>query len=193
MLLGIVFHVRGNMRHVIRALGTVLCVFPALWAADLTVILDFETAHSAQSVAEMKVETEKLLTASGMSVGWRTVGTFRQGESFPKIAVVKFKGQCELTPFMPAAPQNGAPLGFTYRVDGRMTPFGEVECDQIRGTLGAARLGAAGDQRDVLFGRALGRVLAHELFHILSGSEAHAKQGVMQKYLSAAKLVGDRI
>jgi hypothetical protein len=68
-----------------------------------------------------------------------------------------------------------------------------VECDRVRGTLGEAHIAGTAEERDVLYGRALGRVLAHELFHILSGSKAHSKQGVMQKYLSAAKLVGEHL
>lgn len=181
------------MRPVFCALGTVLCAFPALYGADLTVVLDFETSHSARSVAEMKAETEKLLTASGVRVDWRSFNAFVAGESFPNLAVVKFKGQCELTPIVPPAPENGAPLGFTYRLDGRITPFSEVECDRIRGILGEARVAAAGRERDLMYGRALGRVLAHELLHILSGSAAHTKHGVMQKYLSAAELTEDSL
>ena len=181
------------MRHVICAFGTLLCTVPGLTAADLTVFLDFESAHSARSVAEMKVETEKLLAASGVSIGWRTVDGFRLGESFPKIAVIKLSGQCTLTSFQPAVPENDTRLGFTYRTDGAIIPFGEVECNEIRATLSAAHLAAAGDTGDALLGRAMGRVLAHELFHMLSGSAAHSKQGLMQKYLSAAKLVGDRM
>jgi hypothetical protein len=179
------------MRPVICALTTVLCVFPVLSGADLTVVLDFETRHSARSVAEMKAEAERLLTASGVSVDWRPFDGFVRGESFPKLAVVEFKGQCELTPIVTPAPENGAPLGFTYETDGSISPFSEVECDRVRGTLGEGRLEAAGGQRDVIYGRALGRVLAHELIHILSGSPAHAKHGVMQKYLSAEELVGE--
>jgi hypothetical protein len=181
------------MRPVICASGTVLCVFSVLCGADLTVVLDFEATHSARSVAEMKAETEKLLTASGVSVDWRTADGFVPGESIPQLAVVKFKGHCELTRVAPPAPEDGAPLGFTYRSGGRMIPFSEVECDRVRGTLGQVHMGVAGGEHEVLYGRALGRVLAHELFHILSGSKAHAKHGVMQRYLSAAELVGDRM
>jgi hypothetical protein len=80
------------MRPVICALSTALCLIPRLFGADLTVVLDFEATHSARSVAEMKAETEKLLTASGVSVDWRSAHGFLPGESFPKLAVVKFKG-----------------------------------------------------------------------------------------------------
>lgn len=181
------------MRPVICALGTVFCVFSVLSAADLTVVLDFEARHSARSVTEMKAEAEKLLTASGVSVDWRSSNGLAPGESFPQLAVVKFKGECELTPVPTQAPEGGRPLGFTYRTDGRIIPFSEVECDQVRGTLGGAHMAVSAGDGDLLYGRALGRVLAHELFHILSGSQAHAKHGVMRKYLSAGELVGDRM
>jgi hypothetical protein len=181
------------MRPVICALRAVVCFFPVLSGADLMVVLDFESTHSSLSVAEMKAETERLLTASGVSVGWRSLKSFVPGESFPKLAVVKFTGRCELTPIVPPAPENGSALGFTYRIDGRIAPFSEVECDRVLGTIGAARIAAAGGGRDLMYGRALGRVLAHELFHILSGSKAHSKHGVTQRYLSPATLVEDRM
>jgi hypothetical protein len=43
---------------------------------------------------------------------------------------------------------------------------------------------------DVLLGRALGRVLVHELVHMLTQSGRHAKQGVEQPALSGQQLVG---
>jgi len=181
------------MRPVFCAIGITLCVLPVLTGADLTVLLDFEDTHAARPVAAMEAEAEKLLTASGVSVAWRPIHDILPGESFPKLAVVKFTGHCELTPLAPAAPEDGSPLGFTHSVDGRIIPFGEVECDRVRGTLAQAHQAIAPETRDALFGRALGRVLAHELFHILSGSTAHANRGLMQRYLSAAKLVEDRL
>jgi len=181
------------MRPVICAWSTMLCAFSVLSGADLTVFLDFEEGQSARSVAEMKAESERLLAASGVSVDWRPVDRFQPGESFPKLAIVKFKGRCALTPFAPPLAEEETPLGFTYSTDGTITPFSEVECDRVRGTLLQAHVAGTAEERDLLYGRALGRVLAHELFHILSGSQAHTKHGVTQKYLSAAKLVRDRI
>jgi hypothetical protein len=45
-------------------------------------------------------------------------------------------------------------------------------------------------QRDTFLGRALGRVLAHELGHYLLASNTHAQHGLMQASLSAETLFG---
>jgi hypothetical protein len=45
-------------------------------------------------------------------------------------------------------------------------------------------------QRDTYLGRALGRVLAHELGHYLLASTTHARHGLMQASLSAETLFG---
>jgi hypothetical protein len=42
---------------------------------------------------------------------------------------------------------------------------------------------------DYLMGRALGRVVAHELVHILTGSRRHTKDGVAQAELSGRELI----
>lgn len=181
------------MRPVTCAIAITLCVFPALAGADLTVLLDFEDSHAARPMAAMEAEAEKLLTASGVSVEWRPIHELLPGESFPKLAVVKFTGHCELSPIAPPPPEDGSPLGFTHSVDGHIIPFGEVECDRVRGTLAQAHEAIAPETGDMLFGRALGRVLAHELFHILSGNQGHSNRGLMQRYLSAAKLVEDEL
>jgi hypothetical protein len=72
-------------------------------------------------------------------------------------------------------------------------PFSEVKCDDVRSALGTAHLPANPAERDLLYGRALGRVLAHELFHVLHASAVHSKSGVTQKYLSASKLTNDHV
>ncbi len=181
------------MRHVICALGTLLCGLLPARGADLTVILNFEASHSPRSVGAMRLEAEKLLRDNGVSLDWRMLDRLSPDESFTRLAIVKLRGRCEMTPFLPGVTEPGAPLGVTYRVDGRVIPFSEVKCDEVRSTLGVGHLPANPDLRELLYGRALGRVLAHELLHVLSRSGEHTKDGVAQKYLSAARLIGDHI
>jgi hypothetical protein len=46
---------------------------------------------------------------------------------------------------------------------------------------------------DLLFGRALGRVLAHEVVHILSKSGAHSRTGVTRTSLSGSQLIAPEL
>jgi hypothetical protein len=167
-----------------------LCILPFLPAADMTVVLSFEGRHSAPAVAAMKLETEKLLLHSGVSLGWRMTDGIEPSESFSRLAVVKFRGRCEMAGFLPGPLRPAARLGITYRMDGRVIPFSEVSCDEVRTSLATAHLPADPGSRELLYGRALGRVLAHELWHVLNGNGSHTRAGIMQKYLSAASLTG---
>ncbi len=53
----------------------------------------------------------------------------------------------------------------------------------------------AGDyeRSDLLFGRALARVLAHELYHVLAKTHSHTGQGIADKSLSGAQLISERL
>ena len=77
--------------------------------------------------------------------------------------------------------------------DGKVLPFSEVECDQVRASLHSATWGTRGQQSDLVLGRALGRVLAHELYHFLTQTSAHANNGIAKRSLSRAELVSDRL
>jgi hypothetical protein len=48
-------------------------------------------------------------------------------------------------------------------------------------------LALAHPERETVFGRALGRVLAHELYHMMTGASKHAEAGVFK-----ASQKGDR-
>ncbi|HTQ53250.1 MAG TPA: hypothetical protein VMI94_02255 [Bryobacteraceae bacterium] len=182
------------MRHVICALGTLLCgMLPALPGADLTVVLNIESDHSPRSVALMEGEAGRLLQESGIVADWRTFDQISPGQAFTNIAVVTLKGRCEMTPLIPGAIAPAGRLGVTYRVDGRVIPFSEVECDEVRSTLATARLPVDPAAREALYGRALGRVLAHELFHVIHRNGRHTRDGVGQKYFSATTLLDDHI
>jgi hypothetical protein len=182
------------MRHVICASCTLLCgILSALYGADLTVILQFDASHSLRAASTMQLEAERLLKDSGVSLDWRISNQLSPYESFPRLAVVKMRGRCEMTGILVGAGEAEVLLGVTYKSDGHVIPFSEVKCDAVRATLAAAHLPSNPEVRDLLFGRALGRVLAHELQHVLNRSGTHTESGVTQKYLSAARLIGDHI
>lgn len=182
------------MRHVICAVGTILCgMLPVLSGADLTVILDFESGHSERATGAMRLEAERLLRDSGVSLDWRMLASLSPQESFSNLAVVKLKGHCEMSPYLDGGGDPSAPLGVTYRMDGRVIPFSEVKCDEVRSALKDAHLPPGPDSRELFYGRALGRVLAHELLHVVNRSGHHTRQGVTQKYFSASALVDDHI
>jgi hypothetical protein len=100
-----------------------------------------------------------------------------------------FKGVCEYVPAPPRYDELG-PYATTKTSDGRVLPFGEVDCDRVVNSARMAMSGGDYDRANLLVGRALGRVVAHELVHMLTKSAAHGKEGVERPALSGRQLIG---
>jgi len=73
--------------------------------------------------------------------------------------------------------------------DGMVLPFSDVDCDAIRGFLQKQLLSTPEAEREETFGRALGRVLAHELYHVLAGTSNHGACGVAKSGYTVGDLV----
>ena len=107
---------------------------------------------------------------------------------FDNLVVVRFKGRCVLDPVRWLYDERG-PLAFTYTTAGAVQPVSEVACDQVAAAARSAMSGRDFAHADLLFGRALARVVAHELVHILSKSGAHGREGVARAALSGSSLI----
>jgi len=85
-------------------------------------------------------------------------------------------------------------LGSTRVTDGRVQPYSEVECDQVRQALSYLAPGADMREKQQALGRALARVVAHELYHVFAKTTEHAAKGLakasqpLQELVSADKL-----
>jgi hypothetical protein len=181
------------MRPVICALLTlVVSACTAFAAGSVTLILQFDADHSERSITEMKSELQSLMRDSGVELNWRRLDEVSASDSFPSIVVVTFHGSCEMKPITAPLPSGPVALAYSYVSDGQVIPFADVECDRLRGSLRSART-EPGYTGDVLFGRALGRVLAHELHHIIERTRSHTHQGISRKSLSPQDLIADRL
>ena len=173
-------------RWFICVLAACACVHTA-GATDVTVVLDFEGPHSDRSVVQMKRETEGIFKTAGLHLEWRTRADARG--PYENLVVVHFKGKCVLEP-VPILYDERGPFAFTYNSDGAVLPFSEVECDHVTASVQSAMSVDDHARPDYLMGRALGRVVAHELVHILTKSTSHAHDGVAQTALSGHDLIG---
>ncbi|SRR5579883_199546 len=146
------------------------------------VYLDFESAPEAASVNVMEHAVESLLSPAGIHVAWRSVRENSGRETFSELAVLKFKGRCQVRAPQPANDFGTLgevnPLAFTAASSGHVLPYTEVECDQVRKALAYISPGAGLLARQQALGLALGRVVAHELYHILGNTAAHAEEGL---------------
>ena len=181
------------MRLVCATLLTILCV-PATAASAVTLVLQFDHAYSTQSLDVMEREVASIVSESGIKVDWRLLADVHSSDSFESLVVVRFKGACNMEPAPP--PPLGDERGyyaFTHISDGSVLPFSEVECDKISKSIRPAMSRQQWRERDSMLGRALGRVLAHELFHMLAKTQHHAGEGVTRSALSPAQLISDRL
>jgi hypothetical protein len=155
--------------------------------AKLTVVLDFQGARSDLTIAAMERETEGIFKTSGVNLDWRLAAD-ASAESFDDLVVVQFKGACKVEA-VPYVYDELGPMAFTYSHDGDVQPFTQVSCEKVAASVRSAMWGGDFQKADFLFGRALGRVLAHELVHMLTRSGLHASEGVQRPALSGRELI----
>lgn len=155
---------------------------------SIGVYIDFDAAPSAMAVAAMKREVGAIMKSTGLKMNWRKLKENRGTEAFDGLVVVRFKGKCHVQPW-PDEPATGKiTLASTIVSEGQVLPFTEVECEAVRKTL--VYSGTTCDQeRQCAFGRALGRVLAHELYHALARTTLHAGKGLAKATQSLRDLI----
>ena len=181
------------MRPVCATLLAMFCASaPAKAASAVTLVLQFDESYSTSSVDAMEREVASIVRQSGITVDWRMRSDVQSSDSFDSLVVVRFRGACSMDPPPPLGDERGY-YAFTYVSDGAVLPFSEVECGKISNSIRPAMSQRQWRERDKSLGRALGRVLAHELFHMLAKTQHHAGEGVTRSALSPAQLIADRL
>jgi hypothetical protein len=138
----------------------------------------------------MKGELTTLMEPSAVQPEWHDRNDITNSDSFQKLVLVNFHGRCRAEPA--AAPVEGdKPLAWTHVADGKVLPFSEVECDRVRASIHSAT--GRRPLSDLVMGRALARVLAHELYHVLARTSAHAHVGLTKPSLSGLELTSERL
>lgn len=162
-------------------------------APSVGVFLDFDSAPGSVPMEAMKKEVDKILKPSGVALDWRLTGENHGDEAFTGLVVLKFKGKCKVErwsePGTDLEPGEERTLGATKVVNGHVLPFTEVRCDEVKRALAYLRPEANQRERQKAFGVALGRVVAHELYHILARTTAHAGRGLAKASESLPDLV----
>lgn len=181
------------MRHALFCAVLAFChaSMPAFAGDSLTIVLDFRGAHSNQSVEAMKREVQSIMKGTGLSLDWRSRAD-AVGQSFDHLVVVRFKGKCILEPVAHMYDERG-PLAFTYDTEGGMQPFSEVSCDRVTASVRSAMFSGDYAKADQILGRALGRVVAHELVHMLTEDRGHGKDGIAQRSFTGRQLVASEM
>jgi hypothetical protein len=160
----------------------------------VAVYMDFEKIPGTAAVSAMERETERLLKPSGIALDWRLTRENHGDHPVPALVVFRFKGSCKVD----RSPGTGGTfrsagesqtLASTQVSRGRVLPFSEVRCDQVRDALHFLHGNAGLKERQAALGRALGRVVAHELYHIFAMTTAHGKRGLARPSQTLEDLV----
>lgn len=153
----------------------------------LGVVTSFAHEPSHGLFQTVKSELEVLLRIPILRLEWRELDTLPVYESFDHLVVARFYGHCET--ITSENKEDTAPtLGFTHVSDGQVIPFMEIDCDRVSRALGKAKTAEPAAQREHRMGRALARVLAHEIYHILAETRDHARSGLAKVELSERDL-----
>lgn len=158
------------------------------------VFLEFDRNPSPSTLLAMQSEVGAVLAQTGARFSWLMLNAGSAEETFDALAVLRFKGSCNAGEWRAPAgvsrpDRNRTSLGYTDVSSAGVTGYTHVECGEIRSCV-EELLGTYGPrEREEVFGRAMGRVVAHELYHILGSTTGHAHSGIAKALQTPFDLV----
>lgn len=174
------------MRFAICCLA--LGVLPALGqVAGIAVYTDFQKPPSPTVLSSLQDEVRVIASPLGLAIEWKSLAGEHSAQVGGRLVVAKFLGLCD-TRGLPAPPFREGGLGRTHVSDREVLPFIDVDCGRIRGYLRAPLMQLEPHERDEVLGRALGRVFAHELYHVVARTTQHSHGSVDQSSYTVAEL-----
>ena len=132
----------------------------------------------------MREELQRLLRPAEIDVVWKSLSDRRSAETFELVAVSSFEGSCSRHD-APTAPPISASLADTSISDGHILPFFRVDCTHLLRTLGSQTEPSG-------LGRALARVIGHEIYHIVAKTTEHQETGLAKAVFSVRDLTSNR-
>jgi hypothetical protein len=182
------------------ALVGLLCVSTALLEAEphakkLVIFLASDTAITPSVSSEIKQEVGHLMQSASIHVEWRDPAVDRGGMENDYLVVIRMRGSChspEPSTRFEHAVSGTFPLASSAVADGVILPFGDVDCAALNSFLGPSLWKESDRVRDFEYARAVARLMAHELYHIVGQTSVHAHTGVAKPEFTVAELLGDR-
>ncbi len=158
--------------------------------APITLYTQFQQAPPAGVLQALQEEVEAIMAPIGLRFEWRDLGKTGGHEVSAELAVVTFKGRCDAADLTSRSRFEGA-LGWTHVSDGQILPFTDINCDRVRQLTQSGLRVFRAEDRAANYGRALGRVLAHELYHIFANTTRHGSIGVAKESYNMQDLLAD--
>ena len=161
----------------------------------IAIYLNGAAAQPSGPLENMKRELSAIMDSAGYHVMYADPRTPDREGRFAALVVLELDGSCG----MPAgnyrierSVASGASLAETAISSGTVLPFSRIHCANLTRMIGPMLAEEAGAQRDFLYGRAMARVAAHEIYHVMVGSREHVHDGVAKASFSVPDLLDER-
>ncbi|HYR89836.1 MAG TPA: hypothetical protein VE422_37530 [Terriglobia bacterium] len=149
----------------------------------------------AASVETVRSELQSLLRPAGFDLIWRDSAQRKSGEDFDFVVVSSFDGSCstdDLSTSSSALALNSVILADTSVSGSRVLPFFRVDCAQLIRMLAPSLKPLSPAVRQIVVQRALARLMAHEIYHIVAQTTGHQSSGIAKASFSIRDLTADR-
>ena len=157
----------------------------------ISLLMQFDNARyrSVESYRALEQELRAMLSRPDVDFEFITLEDVKPPAQFQALVSVRMTGTCAVD--NRTGLYSPGPLAFAHSSDGHILPFIEVDCDRVRRHVRGALWGPEMDRAAYLYGRALARVLAHELYHVLSGRAHHTETGLTAPTVSGRQLISN--
>jgi hypothetical protein len=133
-----------------------------------------------------------LLTPAGIKIAWKP----SLKKEVELLVVTTFEGNCSVAnlPLNSAAARPILPVLGETRVaaGGQVLPFIRIDCNRLVQVLAPALQPLSIPMRNQMFGRALARVMAHEIYHVLAETTDHDRNGIAKPSFTSDDLLASR-
>jgi hypothetical protein len=163
-------------------------------SAKLPIFLTVGASQPAGPVAYMKQELDSILDNAGFQVVWEDPRHPDPTGLPSSIVVLELRGVCGLpqgADRLEPSVSSGASLAETAVSAQGVTPFSWVNCANLTRLIGPELSTQPGAEREYLYGRAMARVVAHEVYHVVMGSRDHGRNGVAKASFTVADLLDE--
>jgi len=162
--------------------------------SELEVYVKGDDASSPDVIWAMQREMAPLMENAGFHVSWHTSSDPASSGAAQHLIMVELRGSCSAVSMLANLPlPHSLVLASSAVADGRILPFSWVDCAALNRFLAPVISGQTPAQQSYIYGRSMGRLLAHEFYHVLAQTEDHTSGGIAKARFSTTDLLSDHL
>jgi hypothetical protein len=158
----------------------------------LEVYVKGQDASTPDVLSALHRELGALMLPAGFRVVWRGAADPPSTDA-DRLVMVELRGLCAAQFSNTASKplRSSLPLASSSMADGKVLPFSWVDCTALNRFLAPVASHQLHADQDILYGRSMARLLAHEFYHILAQTDGHAPAGIAKARFSTADLLAE--